>query len=324
MFSSTVSSGDAGDPLLTCAMHRRFALLLLVLVISIMTGCLEVHQQFTINPDRSAKVRVKLAFNLELLERVEAETGIDMKNEAHEAEATMRNLARQCIATATGVDAWTDYSMEIRPRESITVWMTAYVPEVTHFKLNPNNGDIPNMTLRVARNTGSEETWSVILPGLNDRKPSEKEPLQALNREELAEVPQERRTQFDEESAESKVLFESLKITSAMRFPGKVTKTSNATRTSPQEATVSFEGKRFYAMMEKILADDQLAPKAFRNGAELHSSLTLPGDQINAWLFGEKAPVSVTVAPGVRALFDYEKELAAAKASPPPEFPEDE
>ena len=305
-------------------MHRWFALLFLGLIISLMMGCLEVHQQFTINPDRSAKVRVKLAFDLGLLERVEAETGIDMKNEAHEAEATMRSLARQCIATATGVDAWTDYSMEIRPGDSVIVWMTAYVPEVTHFKLNSNNGEIPNMTLQLSRNGDSNNTWSVILPGLNDQKPSGKDSIQALNDEELAEVLQERRTLFDEESAESKVLFESLKITSAMRFPGKVTETTNATRTSRQEATVSFEGKRFYAMMERILADDQLAPKAFRNGAELHSSLTLPGDQINAWLFGEKAPVRITVIPGERALFDYEKELAAAKASPPPEFPEDE
>lgn len=305
-------------------MRRPLAWLLLLAVISMATGCLEVHQQFTINPDRSAKVRVKLAFDLGLLERVQVETGIDMKNEVHEAEATMRSLARQCIATATGVDAWTDYSMEIRPDESITVWMTAYVPEVTHFKLNPNNGEIPNMILRMSRSAASEERWSVILPGLNDHKINEEEPVQTLSNEEVAEVLAERRTQFDEESAESKVLFESLKITSALRFPGKVAKTTNATRTSRQEVTVSFEGKRFYAMMENILADDQLAPKAFRDGAELHSSLTLPGNQINAWLFGEKAPVSVTVTPGERALFDYEKELAMAKASPPPEFPEDE
>jgi len=305
-------------------MRRSLAWLLLLVVISVTSGCLEVRQQFTINPDRSAKVRVKLAFDLGLLERVEAETGIDMKNEIHEAEATMRSLARQCIATATGVDAWTDYSMEIRPGESITVWITAYVPEVTHFKLNPNNGEIPNMTLRMSRGDDSQETWSVVLPGLNDHKPSGKRPTQKLTDEEVAEILAERRTQFEEEAAESKVLFESLKITSALRFPGKVTKTTNASRTSRQEATVSFEGKRFYAMMEQILADDQLAAIAFRNGAELHSSLTLPGDQINAWLFGEKAPVSVTVTPGERALFDYEKELAAAKASPPPEFPEDE
>ena len=298
---------------------KWLALILLPLVF--LTGCLEVHQQVTINPDRTAKVHVTMTFDLGLLERVERETGIDMAQETHEAEATMRSLARQCIATAKGVDAWTGYEMNIRPGQSISVQMTAYVRELTHFVLNPNNEEIPNTTFMVVPKEG-KDVWTIVMPGYNDQ--SDEPVLGSLDDDEVRELLQERRHQFSEEMNESKALFEALHLRTDLRFAGSVTATENAERKSPQEASVTFEGRRYYAMMETILADDQLALRAFRQGAELHGRLALPGSQINAWLFGEKAPVTVTAVPGSRALFDYEKELAAAKASPPPEFPEDE
>jgi hypothetical protein len=289
----------------------------LLLPLVFLVGCLEVHQQFTINPDRSAKVRVKLAFDLALLKKVEVSAGLDIGNEANEAKETLRSLAQQCLSTAIGVEAWTDYVMQ-RHKDILQVSMTAYLRDVTKFELNPDNGEIPNMMFRVESTSDGHERWQMHMRGLNDYPETLLPP--ALAEDEIKEVLDERRLQFEDESAESKVLFDAMKITAVMRLPGKVLKTSNAERVSPQEAVVTFEGKRFYAMMEKVLGDDQLAEKAFGSGAELHSDVALPGSQVNAWLFGEKAPVAIMAMPGDRPLFDYDKELAHAKKNPPPVF----
>lgn len=302
-------------------MKRGLILALSCWLLGFLVGCLEVEQQCTINADRSAKIRVTMAFDLGLLKRVQSSTGIDMGNEIMEAEDTMRSLVQQCFSRAQGVEAWTDYSLQ-QEEDLIVARMTAYTRDITHYVLNPEDSEVPNMTLKWHSTPEGHHQWQLHLPGVNDHPEDPLPPK--VDAEELKEILTDRRRQFDEEAEESKVLFDALKIRSVLRFPSKVLATSNAEQLSRQEAAVTFSGKRFYAMMEKILADEDLAKRAFGQGSELHAHLALPGSQVNAWLFGENAPVTVTTAAGGRDLFDYEKELARAKASPPPKLIDDE
>ncbi len=279
-----------------------------------LAGCLEIDQQLTINPDRSAKIRVRMTFDLGLLRQVESTAGIDMQQEILEAEETMRSLAAQCMATAKGVEAWTDYGLSREEKDRITVAMTAYARDVTRFELNPDSGEIPGMTFSVTTGPEGEDQWLMQMRGVNDRPRVVAPPKLAAD--EVAEMVAERRLEFEEESRESKVLFEALKITSSLRFPGKILSTTNAKKTSRHEARIRFEGKRFYAMMESIFADEDLVARVLGQGADLHADLALPGPEVNAWLFGEKAPVAISVSSGKRPLFPYAREVARAKENP--------
>lgn len=287
----------------------------MIFVVVFFAGCLEVDQQITINPDRSAKVHVRLGFDLSLLRDAQSSAGVDMRQEILGAEDTMRSLAQQCMQTAKGVEAWTDYALQREPEDKIAVTMTAYVRDITEFELNPDDGEIPDMTFTVERDSAGRDRWRMLMHGINDQPET---PFAVLGEEELAEVVRERRLQFNEESLESKMLFEAMEITSTLRFPGKVVATSNAQKTSRHEAVVKFLGERYYAMMAKVVSDEALAAQAFSTGADLHAGIALPGSRVNGWLFGEQAPVTITVLPGKRPLFNYEKELARAKKNPPP------
>jgi hypothetical protein len=287
----------------------------LLALTTLLAGCLEVDQQCTINPDGSARIRVRFTADLDKLKALPSAEHLDPEDARREARQSLHELARQCLETAEGVDAWTEYAYDESTPHRITLSLTAYTRDFTRFALKPENGEVPNMRFHLQTPDESGlQRWVMTLPGVNDALPTPSIPR--LEASEVADIIRERRRQFQEEAPESRPLFHALEVSSTLRFSGTVKSTQNAQPLSRREARIIFRGSRFYTWTEEVLADRPRATQAYQNGAELFSRVAIPAHEINAALFSESAPVSIDVLPGSRQLFDFEEELARARANP--------
>lgn len=287
----------------------------------LMAGCVEVHQYVTLNPDRSAKIRMHLIFDPQAIKDVSPDEAIDWDQEIAQAAISMQDLASQFITEAAGVEAWTDYEFKQFRSGRIEVFATAYSPDINSFELNPHGEeDIPNLHFTCVRRSPNEMTTTLIVDRINDLSEADAAPRERgrLSETEMQEQIAERQREFREESDDARVIYEPLRMKAHFQFPGFVKSVRNFQKLSPLEAGIEFTGKRFHAMIDRILHDESLAKKAFAHGWSLDDRIPLAGDVINELLFGEKGPAEVTIQVGDRPLFDYAAEVERARKNPTP------
>ena len=284
-------------------------------ILGFATSCIQVHQQFTINPDHSARVRLTLTMDPDKIDFESVGNTLNRRDELDRAERSLEEIADRMITAAEGVDAWTDYAMEKSVGGKVVVTMTGYIPDLSKYRLYPEDSEgFSNLRFHFDQQDDKQEALTMQLEGINDAITSNKKPK--LSPDEIQDHRKRQRKIFASEARETKFMLDPLRITAQLRLPGPVTQVSNFTKPSPREVQITFQGHKLYSMLDLILTDDALAKQAFANGWRFEEDIPLPGDQVNEFLFGKKAPLSLIMKPATRPLFDYAKELDRAKRHP--------
>lgn len=283
------------------AFLKKFATMTLSLAtLALLTGCFETRQEFTLNPDGSGKVVHESSFQ-----------NINLSGEDDTSEASLKEAVVKVMEGAKGVDAWRDVSYKRLDDGRIHFKGTAYFKNLSQF-------DIPNQTmlefdwkktadvgvLSLRTNKGGEGSGLKI-----EKKPVD---LTKLSAEERAKKIAEERGKFQQAKPMLSGILGSMKHEAVFHMPGKPGAQSNFTSGGGGTLQITFDGSKMIAAMEKLASDDAWVG---RNLGSLSGAGEKPAmdPDINAIVFGSKAPVSATVTSMGAAQFNYDTEVAAAK-----------
>jgi hypothetical protein len=268
----------------------RFLLLLLTLLA--VPGCLEIENNYTLNPDGSGRVDVQMRYDMSGLPAVAMPVGDGLKE-----------FARNLVSNSTGIEVWSDVKAKKSGEGILTVSGRGYFRDLSAvvidgsypigFRLRTDGAtrvvesfDLPS---DITSTEGSEpDTASAGQPGDSstadetfDIISSQLEELKVIGAEKLAKLGQ--RMTF--------------------RLPGTISGAGNGFITDPDgRMTLSITGSRMLAVVDSVRNDE-----AFRRRYQYEKNF--PWSRL---LFGDSMP-SLTFTPQSKPLFDYAKEVAAAK-----------
>ena len=292
----------------------RLSRLLLIISACLLAGCIEIHQQLTLNPDRSARLRLTLRLDPAKLDTESLEGHFDFDHELRQAEESMRELTSSIMENATGVDAWTDHQFEKDPAGVITTSITGYIPDLQAFRLIAGeDADLPNVYYRFSHQE-DRQSVRLCLQGINDYQAPAKRP--EISNDEADTLAERLQRQYADEEEGMRFMLEPMILHTDLRLPGPLTSAQNLRRLSSREARLTLAGKQLLALHKNVLANEALLRQLVKRGWNLEQPMPLPEKDMNQRLFGQHAPVQVTWRPSTRPLFDYTRELARARQSP--------
>lgn len=265
----------------------------------LLTGCFETKQEFTLNPDGSGKVVHECTFQ---------KLSLGRDNDA-DADEALQEAVGKIILEAKGVEAWRDISYQQRDDGRFHFKGTAYFTNLNAF-------EIPNQTML-------ELAWHRTTPGAvltlrtnqnespeGARAGKKSEDWSQLPAAERATKLREGRAQFQQAKPMMSAFLGGMQHEVILHLPGQVTESANFTAQAGGALRLGFEGKKLLAAMEQLLNDDAWLAK--HSGKLNFQERPVLDEEVNALIFGRKAPVRAVVRGGPPQ-FDYASEVAAAK-----------
>ncbi len=244
---------------------------------------LELHHDFTFNPDGSGRITVRWAGPLA---------------NAPDAAAFLRSE----VERARGVEAWADLRCEPEG-DQLVFAATAYFADVRALRFHCQGFHVSLLDFAVepAANGGivvasvptpSDGSAATIPAGANDRQARE---LLAQEREKLAMA----RGFLDS-------MFGGLRCSAVLRLPGALVGEVRGERVDTNAVRVQYDGSQLLAVLDRLMHDDALMLRLMREGG-----LT-PDKALD--LLGDHGPVSLRCEGPALPQFDYAAEVAAAQA----------
>jgi hypothetical protein len=266
--------------------------------LTLLTGCFETKDEFTLNPDGSGKVIHECSFQK-----------VSLGGDDEMTEDALKEAIGKVLTEAKGVEAWRDVSYKRLDDGRLYFKGTAYFT-------NLNTLDIPNQTMLEfawQKTTGGavltlRTNKSDRADGVSgDTKPVD---LTKLTPAERAQKLKEERAKFQQAKAMMNAFMGSMKHDAVFRLPGSVTESSNFSREPGGAVRVQFEGAKLMSAMESLINNDEWAAQNLESlGGQAKPRMD---DELNGLVFSTNGPVRVTVRGG-QPLFNYATEAAAAK-----------
>jgi len=279
---------------------------LLLIALITLTGCIDEKEEFTINPDGSGKIVYSTNLKpMDMGSLIGAQSGaaptVDIKD----------NL-KKLIEHSQGIDTWEDVSYKTLEDGRVAIQATAYFSDINKVLLGKamNKAKKPdmkftetagNITLEFVSNADDSSNENKAVPNMTDAQIDEQVKMTKMG--------------YQQGKIMMQGLVKDVKFERIIHLPGKVTKTSNFTKTDDNTVQIGFDGPKAMKAMDLFMADDAYLKEMIKKGGD---PMKDPDEiKLNEMLFGEAAPVSVTVKKDDKALFDYKAESEAAKAKFP-------
>jgi hypothetical protein len=300
--------------------HRisRFSLFAAVLVL--VPGCIEMTQTITLNPDGRGKVAQDLyiaAFDFDL------GGGLQPGGKAKEKslDEMIQQAAVSFLTKAKGVTAWKDVSVNWAPDGRLHLVGTAYFDRLEDLSSQDAKGpglEAPSTSGMVSFFSSYKvtiENDEMRIEGKKNDQPLVKNQpppdFSKLSDKEQDEFIQKQRIAFQMAKPMLAMFFTDLKIKTVLRVPGEIKKAKGFKTANVVEVSQTIDGNEFLNGMKKMMSMDTATLKKTLKGAdpaELSKFFGMSGDEFEP---------SLTVAKGSKPLFDYDKEVAAARAAYP-------
>ena len=278
-------------------MAAGLALLLLT------SGCFDTADEFTINPDGSGKVVHECTFQ-----------SLNLGGETQDPDQILTNAVKEVLGNTQGVDAWRDVTFKTLDDGRLYFRGTAY------FK-NLSKLDLQNQTMLEFDWTAMADGHGLLTvrtnkstsPSGNPAIHPKHEPAKILTPEQLAKQIKRQRAEFQRSKPFLTGIIGAMKHSVVLHLPGKVQLRSNFATDGAGNLTIRFDGAKLLEVMEKLVNDDDWCRKHLGTGMDQMQDTPLMMEEVNQYMFGEKAPVSATIVIAAAPLFDYAKEMAMAK-----------
>jgi len=270
---------------------------------AMLAGCLEVRQDYTLNPDGSGKVAVDL-----LMQEVPVNVG---QADKPDPEVLAKQTVRQILDASAGVDAWADVAFSRTDGERLHFKGTAYFRDFS--KWNMTIAGLLGVTF------AKDEKGGMTL--LVDRPP-EKAKAAAAPPQKLTEAEIDRRVKAEREAFRQKrpwleSFLAKTRVEMSFRLPGTRGEVSNLQNDEGGALRFVLEGPKLLQAIDQLTADDQYLRDRVVAEAEAGQGGARRVDALNEKLFGSRAPIRARVTGDLRPLFDYEAEMKAAKEAYP-------
>lgn len=262
-------------------------------------GCIDLEQEFTLNPDGSGKARIHSVF-----------APTDFMGSEKDPEVLARKAARDEVEKAEGVDAWKDVSWKLQDDGRILFQGTAYFRDASKVKFHHQGIDAEFLQLKFSKTDAGEIT--VECP--TGKKKGPKGAPKKRTEEELKTEMKAQRAKYQQTRPLMDSMLSSLKMQLKVNLPARVGTTSNFKKAGDTAVSLSVEGKAFAKALDEMMMDDASLRAMIEDGFDLQESDGGLDDSLLQRLFGEKGPIRAVTVAGAKDLFDYEAEAAPARA----------
>ncbi len=260
-------------------------------------GCIEEKSEYTINPDGSGKVVHKYVLGSISLPMIGGQPSTPQN--------LLKENVRQTLKESVGIDTWRDISYKLTPEGKTQFKGTAYFKNIR--KVNIKSGSA-STDLNLAFEA---QPYGTIILELKGEEENETAAMPAIPEEQIGQMVAMAKTQYKQTRPMMADAIGGLKSEMIFNLPGSVQEVSNFEKVDSNTVRLVLDGAKMLVMMDEIMADEKMLAEQIRQRKNpLEDG---PDDAMNEKLFGEKGPIR-TVVSGTVALFDYEAEVAAAKA----------
>jgi hypothetical protein len=274
---------------------------------AVLAGCIEVREDFTLNPDGSGKVAVDF-----LMQEAPAGAGqADKPDPAVLAKQTVRHI----LDTSPGVDAWADVSYSRAEDGRLHFKGTAYFKDFSPPRLKI--ADLLGVTCTREEKGGM--TLLVDRPAEAAKTPAAHAPAAKLTKEEIDRRVKAQRDGFRQKRPWLEQVLAKTRIEMSFRLPGTPGDVTNLQKGEDGTLRFVLEGPKLLPAIDQLVADNAYMREmvvsetgAGQGGARLSMS-----NALNEKLFGARAPIRVRVTGDFKPLFDYAAEVKAAKDAYP-------
>ena len=272
------------------------------------SGCFDTKDDVTLNPDGSGKMVHECTFQ---------SVNLNAGNENEDPGKALTNAVREVLEKTKGVDAWRNVTFKTLDDGRLYFKGTAYFKNLSKVAIeNQTMLDLDwtkkadgNTLLTLRTNKSDTESSE----GISIHPTKHKAPPKNMTPEELAKHIKQSRVQYQQTKPMIAGIFGTMKHTIVLHLPGKVVSHSNFTNDGNGNLAITFSGEKLLAVMDKLVNDDAWCQKHSGTGFDDMQEKPVMDEELNQFIFGEKAPVQAVIAAGTAPLFDYVTEVAAAK-----------
>jgi hypothetical protein len=275
--------------------QKLLATFCILFVAAIFSGCLEVTETYTLNPDGSGKLMLKSAMK---------PFDFDDEKSAKEKKEELREFVASVLEKSSGVDVWKDISVKHLPDGKIYFEGTAYFPDLS--ALDIYQASMSEFALRKA------EGGEMVIEIGKEEDPEETDtssgPLN-LTEEEIATKIDSAKEEFRMARGMLGMFLDDWNSRTTVRTAGNIDVAHGFTRNADGSITMEFRGKRVLEIIDSLTASDQY----WRDDALQNTAGKMDRDkEMRAIMFGAEKPL-ITVSGASKPLFDYASEAGAAK-----------
>jgi hypothetical protein len=305
-------------------MARTGKVALWVCVVGLLPGCVEMKQTITLNPDGKGKMKVEV-----LVPAYDFDMGAMMGGEKKKKKTTdeiLKDEVAGLVKDSPGITAWKDVTASWSRDGRVNLVGTAYFERLEDLdQKKANQGpqdpskDKPTTTFQPGFKAVIGKDGTLKISGSNagvkqGMKLGDKEKeldVSKLNDKELDDYLLQKRIEFQKGRPFMSMMFTDLKIESVINVTGDVGEVKGFKKVGPRSVQALIDGNAFMADVKKFILLDGPAIRKLAAAKKVKDYDALMNvDQY----FGE---TEVTVNKLGAPLFDYDKEVQAARAAYP-------
>ncbi len=269
-----------------------------------MAACIDLEEEFTLNPDGSGRVVIKSIF---------APTDI-FGTKSKDPDDMAKKAVRDELEKAQGIDAWKDVTWTLQDDGKVRFQGTAYFKDISKVKFHHQGMSAEFLQLKLSKG----EKGEVVIDCPTGKK-ADKAPAK-LTEDEIKKKMKSERAQYQQMKPMLDGMLGALKVSVKANLPARVTTVTNFKKAGDSGISLAMEGKAFAKAFDDFMMDDALLRGAIESGMDFKKSEGGPPDAFVQKLFGESGPIRAICAADAKPLFDYESEAAAARAGQPAIF----
>jgi hypothetical protein len=296
------------------------------MVVSLLSGCLSMQSKSVVilNPDMSGKCTYEIKMGKDLAGIMSLPKG-DMFGLNGLSENTTKKrpsdpalaLASKILSSPT-IEAWKDVQFGMIKKDTVFFRGTAYFKDITKISLSMLDSTVKvykdeqgNMVLEISEMKDKKDSTKTTLASDSIAKNLGKGLFKDMGMSDIMHYYMAS-------------LVKGMDVRSTYQLPGKIVSCSNFVRKSDNSVEIHLTGDAVINVLDTLMESDDLASQLY---SKYYSSLGLAGSVktgdedknksyfYNKLLYGEDKPVKVVFKNETKMVFDYNKEVAEAKAS---------
>jgi len=268
-------------------------------------GCFETKQDMTLNPDGSGKTRVEVIMS-------DMPFQMPPDQEPPPPELVAKQFAKSVLDESKGVDTWSDVEVGRTEDSRSRFTGTAYFKDFT--KVQIQGTKMEGVTL------APDGKGGVILKmeppkGDKEKKPDAQPPQ--MTEEQIQQAIQAERMKWQQLKPMMTMMLGKMKMELIFHLPGPLTQVKGFAKTADGGVRFAMEGAKVLAALDKFMADDAYVRQQVLTGGGDPGQPPMDDPAVIKEMFGIEGALEAHAGPPVKAQFDYQAEVQAAKAAYP-------
>jgi hypothetical protein len=210
---------------------------------------------------------------------------------------------KELLEKSRGVDAWSNITYERTKEGRIGFKGTAYFPNLSELDLET-----------FGKEASFTKSGNNLVLQIEEKEKGDT-PQAKLTEDEIKAQINQSKQEWKQMKTIMGPMLEKIKQQLTYKLPSTVESSMNMKKVDSTTVTVQMDGTKLITAMDSMMADDAWLKKQAEAG-NLGPGGSGPeiDEEVNARMFGERGPVMAKISVSAAPQFDYQKEVATAKA----------